>query len=113
MEDYILVSAYGANPKSKIFYSKMKGELEEAVKQLHFNKITIFKPGMLERKNSERTGEVLGSRIIKFANKLGLLESQKPLPTDILAKAMINSSKLKATATPVLNLEIFFALQKK
>jgi hypothetical protein len=28
----------------------MKGELEEAVKQLHFNKITIFKPGMLERK---------------------------------------------------------------
>jgi hypothetical protein len=70
VEDYILVSAYGANPKSKIFYSKMKGELEEAVKQLHFNKITIFKPGMLERKNSERTGEVLGSRIIKFANKL-------------------------------------------
>jgi hypothetical protein len=58
----------------------MKGELEEAVKQLHFNKITIFKPGML-RKDSERTGEVLGSRIIKFANKLGLLESQKPLPT--------------------------------
>jgi hypothetical protein len=34
---------------------------------------------MLE-KDSERTGEVLGSRIIKFANKLGLLESQKPLP---------------------------------
>ena len=67
---------YGANPQSKIFYSKMKGELEEAVKQLHFNKITILKPGMLERKDSERTGEVLGSRIIKFANKLGLLESQ-------------------------------------
>lgn len=77
VEDYILVSAYGANSKSKIFYSKMKGELEDAVKQLHFNKITIFKPGMLERKNSERTGEVLGSRVIKFANKLGLLESQK------------------------------------
>jgi uncharacterized protein YbjT (DUF2867 family) len=50
VEDYILVSAYGADPKSKIFYSKMKGELEEAVKQLHFNKITIFKPGMLERR---------------------------------------------------------------
>ncbi len=57
VEDYILVSAYGANPTSKIFYSKMKGELEEAVKQLHFTKITIFKPGMLERKDSERTGK--------------------------------------------------------
>jgi len=96
VEDYILVSAYGANPNSKIFYSKMKGELEEAVKQLHFTKITIFKPGMLERKDSDRAGEVLGSRIIKFANKLGLLESQKPLPTYILAKAMIKSSKIKS-----------------
>ncbi|MET3036404.1 NAD(P)H-binding protein [Chryseobacterium sp. NRRL B-14859] len=113
VEDYILVSAYGANPKSKIFYSKMKGELEEAVKQLHFNKITIFKPGMLERKNSERTGEVLGSRIIKFANKLGLLESQKPLPTDVLAKAMINSSKIKSNGYSSIKLGNIFCFAEK
>lgn len=113
VEDYILVSAYGANPKSKIFYSKMKGELEEAVKQLHFNKITIFKPGMLERKDSGRTGEVLGSRIIKFANKLGLLESQKPLPTDILAKAMINSSKIKSNGYSSIKLGNIFCFAEK
>ena len=29
VEDYILVSSYGANPNSKIFYSRMKGELEK------------------------------------------------------------------------------------
>jgi uncharacterized protein YbjT (DUF2867 family) len=113
VEDYVLVSAYGANPNSKIFYSKMKGELEEAVKQLHFNKITIFKPGMLERKNSERTGEVLGSRIIKFANKLGLLESQKPLPTDVLAKAMINSSKIKSNGYSSIKLGNIFCFAEK
>ncbi|WP_265130597.1 NAD(P)H-binding protein [Chryseobacterium oranimense] len=113
VEDYVLVSAYGANPKSKIFYSKMKGELEEAVKQLHFNKITIFKPGMLERKDSERTGEVLGSRIIKFANKLGLLESQKPLPTDVLAKAMINSSKIKSNGYSSIKLGNIFCFAEK
>lgn len=113
VDDYILVSAYGANPKSKIFYSKMKGELEDAVKQLHFNKITIFKPGMLERKDSDRTGEVLGSRIIKFANKLGLLESQKPLPTDVLAKAMINSSKIKSNGYSSIKLGNIFCFAKK
>ncbi|RQO40693.1 semialdehyde dehydrogenase [Chryseobacterium sp. KBW03] len=113
VEDYILVSAYGANPQSKIFYSKMKGELEEAVKQLHFNKITIFKPGMLERNNSERTGEVLGSRIIKFANKLGLLESQKPLPTNILAKAMIKSSKIKSNGYSSIKLGNIFCFAEK
>lgn len=113
VEDYILVSAYGASPNSKIFYSKMKGELEEAVRQLHFNKITIFKPGMLERKDSGRTGEVLGSRIIKFANKLGLLESQKPLPTDILAKAMINSSKIKSNGYSSIKLGNIFCFAEK
>lgn len=111
--DYILVSAYGASPKSKIFYSRMKGELEEAVKKLHFEKITIFKPGMLERKDSDRTGEVLGSRIIKFANKLGLLESQKPLPTDVLAKAMINSSKIKSNGYSSIKLGNIFCFAEK
>lgn len=113
VDDYILVSAYGANPQSKIFYSKMKGELEDAVKQLHFNKITIFKPGMLERKDSDRAGEVLGSRIIKFANKLGLLESQKPLPTDVLAKAMINSSKIKSNGYSSIKLGNIFCFAEK
>ena len=113
VEDYILVSAYGANPQSKIFYSKMKGELEEAVRKLHFNKITIFKPGMLERKDSERSGEVLGSRIIKFANKIGLLESQKPLPTDVLAKAMINSSKIKSNGYSSIKLGNIFGFAEK
>ncbi|MFN4363922.1 NAD(P)H-binding protein [uncultured Chryseobacterium sp.] len=113
VDDYILVSAYGANPKSKIFYSRMKGELEEAVKKLHFEKITIFKPGMLERKDSDRTGEVLGSRIIKFANKLGLLESQKPLPTDVLAKAMINSSKIKSNGYSSIKLGNIFCFAEK
>jgi len=113
VDDYILVSSYGAHPKSKIFYSKMKGELEEAVKNLHFEKITIFKPGMLERKDSDRTGEVLGSRIIKFANKLGLLESQKPLPTSVLAKAMINSSKIKSNGYSSIELgNIFYFAEK-
>ncbi len=113
VDDYILVSSYGANPKSKIFYSRIKGELEEAVKQLHFNKITIFKPGMLERRASDRPGEVLGSRIIKFANRLGLLESQKPLPTSVLAKAMVNSSKIKSNGYSSIKLGNIFCFAEK
>lgn len=113
VDDYILVSAYGANPKSKIFYSKMKGELEESIKNLHFNKITIFQPGMLERKDTERTGEVLGGKIIKFANKFGILTQQKPLPTDILAQAMINSSKIKSYGYSKIKLGSIFSFAEK
>ncbi len=111
--DYILVSSYGANPNSKIFYSKMKGDLEQEVKNLHFDKITIFQPGMLDRKETERTGEVLGGKIIKFANKLGVLESQKPLPTDVLAQAMINSSKIKSNGYSKIKLGNIFSFAEK
>ena len=113
VEDYILVSSYGADSKSKLFYSRMKGELENSVKDLHFPKITIFQPGMLERKDSARTGEVLGGKIIKFANKLGVLENQKPLPTDILAKAMINSSKIKSNGYSKIKLGAIFSFAEK
>ncbi|WP_027377241.1 NAD(P)H-binding protein [Kaistella palustris] len=113
VEDYILVSAYGASPKSKTFYSRMKGELEESVKNLHFDKITIFQPGMLERPDSERTGEVLGGKIIKFANKLGVLTNQKPLPTGVLAQAMINSSKIKSNGYSKIKLGNIFSFAEK
>lgn len=113
VEDFILVSSYGANPNSKIFYSRMKGELEQSVKALNFNKTTIFQPGMLERKDTERTGEVLGGKIIKFANKFGLLTHQKPLPTNILAQAMINSSKIKSKSYSKIKLGSIFSFAEK
>ena len=113
VEDYILVSSYGANPQSKIFYSRMKGDLEQSVKELHFNKMTIFQPGMLERKGSERSGEVFGGKIIKFANKLGVLTDQKPLPTNVLAKAMITSSKIKSNGYSKIKLGNIFSFAEK
>ena len=113
VEDYILVSAYGANPDSKIFYSRIKGELEEAVKNLKFEKTTIFKPGMLERKNTDRNGEVFGLKIIKFFNKLGLFKSQQPLPTEVLAKAMIVASKIKSNSFSEVKLHNIFSFAEK
>ncbi|WP_312422423.1 NAD(P)H-binding protein [Epilithonimonas sp.] len=113
VEDYILVSAFGANPDSKIFYSRIKGELEEAVKNLKFEKTTIFKPGMLERKNTNRNGEVYGLKTIKFLNKLGLFKSQQPLPTSILAKAMIVASKIKSNSFSEVKLHSIFSFAEK
>lgn len=113
VQDYILVSAYGASPDSKIFYSRIKGELEEAVKNLKFEKTTIFKPGMLERKNTDRNGEVFGLKIIKFLNKLGIFKSQKPLPTSVLAKAMIVASKIKSNSFSEVKLHSIFSFAEK
>lgn len=113
VEDFILVSSYGAHPESRIFYSRVKGKLEEAVKALHFEKLTIFNPGMLERKGSSRPFEVIGSWLIKLANRLGLFRQQKPLPTETLAQAMINAAKIKSKGNSTIQLGAIFDFAKK
>ncbi len=93
VKSLVLVSAYGANPKSNIFYSRMKGELEEAIKKLNFEKVHIFKPGILDRAvQDDRNMERVSLKIIKAINKIGLFTSQKPMPVGTLAEKMIKVS---------------------
>jgi uncharacterized protein YbjT (DUF2867 family) len=103
VENYVLVSANNASPNSFFFYGKMKGQLEEAVKTLGFPRLTIFKPPLLIRKNSERPMEVAGKKFLQFFNKIGLFQSQKPLPTEILAQAMINAARSNTKRITILN----------
>lgn len=86
---YILVSASNARSNSIFFYSKMKGKLEEAIQALNFSTCIIFRPPILIRSDSDRKGENLAVKIVLLMNKIGLLKNQKPLPTHLLAKSML------------------------
>lgn len=97
VDTYLLVSSSGASPDSLLFYPKMKGQLEVAVKSLGFPKLSIFNPSILERKHTDRTGEVVGLKVMHFLSKLGLFRSQRPMPTEILARALGNSAKTEET----------------
>jgi uncharacterized protein YbjT (DUF2867 family) len=66
-----LVSALGASATSSVFYSRTKGEAEDAVKQLGFETVVIARPSLLagDRKES-RLGERLGlaaASVFRFA----------------------------------------------
>jgi len=89
VKKYVLVSSMGANSKSKIFYSRMKGELENAVKKLNFDEIHIFQPGMLDRQIKDgRKLEHFSLKTLQTLNKIGILKSQKPLLVSKLAESM-------------------------
>jgi Predicted nucleoside-diphosphate-sugar epimerases len=89
VENYSLVSSVGANAKSSFFYPKIKGELEQAIKKLNFQKIDIFQPPMLIRQpDLMRAGEKSGIKILNKLNKIGILKSQKPLAVEALAEKM-------------------------
>jgi|694.fasta_scaffold00005_68 uncharacterized protein YbjT (DUF2867 family) len=95
----VLVSALGASSRSSVFYSRMKGELEDAIDKLNFGKFLVFQPPLLLREHTDRTMEIVGAKVIGFFNALGLLKSQQPLATKDLAKAML----FAAEKTPVGN----------
>lgn len=84
----VLLSAYGASSKSRVFYSRLKGQLEEKIASLAFNSYIIFKPGLLLRKNSDRPTERLAAGILKFFNSLGIFKRFRPLPTATLAEKL-------------------------
>ncbi len=71
MKKYIIVSAAGANPKSKIFYNRVKGEMEADLKNINFESLVIFRPGLLmgERKE-KRTLEKISIQTVKIIEKL-------------------------------------------
>ena len=106
---FVLVSAAGAKAQSKLFYNRMKGALEDAVKTLHFSYLLIFQPSILIRSNSDRNTENFTVKAFKFLNKLGILKRYRPMPTAILAARMRHEV---ATATKGIHIftldEIFF-----
>jgi hypothetical protein len=105
-----LVSSIGANPKSFMFYPKMKGELESDVKKLKFKKIDIFQPPILIRQPEViRKVEKKAISIIQKLNKLGILKSQQPLMVSNLAERMVKTAKTnsKEKVNPYLPKELF------
>jgi uncharacterized protein YbjT (DUF2867 family) len=55
----VLISAAGANKRSKALYMRVKGEVEEAVSKVGFKRLDILQPGLLrgERQADRRLAE--------------------------------------------------------
>lgn len=104
----VLLSAYGASPVSKIFYSQLKGKLEEAISKLAFASFTIFRPGLLERKNTDRAGERISAALLHFLNRLRLFRKFRPMPTAILAEKLAKAPKVFSQGNYVIELNKIF-----
>ena len=92
VHNLILVSASGANAASRLFYQRMKGELEQALIALNFPRLIIFRPPLLIRPNSDRLGENLAECVFAALNAVGLFKNQRPLPVADLARAMLKAA---------------------
>jgi uncharacterized protein YbjT (DUF2867 family) len=105
VHSFVLVSSTGADSKSGVFYSKMKGKLEEKIAELNFNQYIIFKPGPLLREGSDRAGEKIMVKTLRLLNSIGLLRKYKPLPTELLAEKLAKAPKILKDGITVIELE--------
>jgi len=97
---FLVMSSMGANAKSKIFYSRTKGEMEQAVLDQKIPKTYILRPSLIVgERNEKRFGESLGAILLKLANVflVGKYKKYRAIKADCIAAAMINlaSSNLK------------------
>ena len=95
-QGFLLVSALGADPASRIFYSQVKGEVETAVRQLPYRGIHIFRPSFLMGDRAEsRLAERIGIPLARALAPLlvGPLRRYRPIHAADVARAMVQIAK--------------------
>jgi uncharacterized protein YbjT (DUF2867 family) len=89
---FLLVSAIGADPESRVFYSRVKGETETAIRKLPYQAIQIFRPSLLlGDRPAFRLGEKIAMLVAPLMPALlfGRLRRYRPIQAATVAQAMI------------------------
>lgn len=88
---FVLVSSLGADPKSRVFYNRIKGEVEAELAKLGFQHLVIVRPSVLDGARSEsRPGEAVAIVVMRVLSPLlvGGLRRYRPSPARQVAAAM-------------------------
>ncbi len=86
---FAIVTAGGANINSSIFYNRVKGEVEEGLKQLGYRSLGFFRPSMLlGLRNEKRSIEKLGQRLMLIFDFV-IPKRYKAIQAEKVAHAMV------------------------
>lgn len=89
---FAVISAIRADPKSSIFYSRTKGEMQEAIMSLKIPTTYILQPSLIIAERPDgRLGEKISAAIMKLFNPLfiGSMEKYRSIKAVTIAKAMV------------------------
>ena len=88
-----VVSALGADPKSRVFYNRVKGEMQAAIAQLGYESVVIAQPSLLLGDRAAlgqpaRSGEMWAARLL---GPLGWMvpKGVRPIPARAVASALL------------------------
>ena len=89
IKNVMVVSSMGANPSSSIFYSALKGKMEESIAKLGFKNLVIVRPSLLlGNRDERRIGERIGAFFMTSLDFM-IPEKHKAITGQSVAKAMV------------------------
>lgn len=98
---FSMVSAAGSRASSPFFYSRVKAEVESAVSKGGPDRISIFRPGLLDTDRSpKRLMESVALSLLRPITQI-LPASTRPLPVSDLARVMLQEALHPATGVQV------------
>ncbi|MEJ4089695.1 NAD(P)H-binding protein [Galbibacter orientalis] len=89
---FIVISALGANPKSKLFYNRIKGKMEKDVLKINILNTYILQPSLISGKREEkRAGEWFFKQLMKALNYImvGPLKKYQSVAPEKIATTMV------------------------
>ncbi|MFD2517273.1 NAD(P)H-binding protein [Salinimicrobium flavum] len=92
IEKFLVISALGADPESKFFYNRIKGEMEREVLEQDIPETYIFQPSLIGgHREEKRTFEALWKKVMKLGNHLliGKFRKYRSIHPKTIAAAMI------------------------
>jgi uncharacterized protein YbjT (DUF2867 family) len=85
---FLLVSALGASARSRVFYSRVKGEVEDAIRALPYRSVTIVRPSLLLGDRAEfRLGERIGKLFAGIVPR-----TYKPVQASAVAATLVRAA---------------------
>lgn len=95
VRQFLVISAMGADPSSPFYYNKVKGLMEEQLKEMNLAGLQIFRPSLLLGDREEfRFGESIGAKVMTLAGwaMVGPLRTYKAVRAEQVALAMVEKA---------------------
>lgn len=90
---FVLVSALGADPESRVFYNRVKGDAEQTLGALGLPSLVVLRPSLLDGERTEvRPGERLALRLTRPVRRL-LPKSVRPVLDVDVAATMLSAAR--------------------
>lgn len=100
----LAISAMGADPDSRVFYNRTKGEAEEALAAIGLPALHLFRPSLiLGARPERRMGEAAAAVVMKALDGLmtGKLASYRAIPASVIARAMVRIALAQASGVHI------------